>query len=122
MGNPLWKTTISGTIAEILVQLRLLGYGIQAAPPIKDSGNDLIALKGEIVRFIQVKSSEVDAPQLRDMPEIWHVAALVKIARFENGDVSLDQSKIYVVKKGEDFASRRELTREVANQLWSSEF
>ncbi len=38
MGNPLHKTTHKGTIGEIVDQLHLLGFGVQAAPPIKDKG------------------------------------------------------------------------------------
>ena len=46
MANPIPKNMKTGTIGELLVQLRLLQYNVQAAPPIKDSGNDLIAIKG----------------------------------------------------------------------------
>lgn len=56
MGNPLHKNAHKGTLGELLVQLRLLEYGVQAAPPIKDTGDDLIAIKGETVKFIQVKT------------------------------------------------------------------
>lgn len=34
----------TGTIGELLVQLQLLEYDVQAAPSIKDSGNDLAGL------------------------------------------------------------------------------
>jgi len=44
-------------VEELLVQLRLLEYGVQAAPPLKDSGNDLIAIKGREFRAIQVKAT-----------------------------------------------------------------
>lgn len=56
MANPLPMTTHIGTLGEPLVQLRLLEFGVQAASPIRDSGNDLIAIKGRIVKFIQVKT------------------------------------------------------------------
>lgn len=45
-----------GTIGELLVTLRLLQYGVQAAPPLKDSGNDLIAVRGMRFSAIQVKT------------------------------------------------------------------
>ena len=64
MGNPLPPTTCVGTIGELFVQLRLLEYGIQAAPPIKDSGNDFVAIKGDVVKFIQVKTSKNKIPHL----------------------------------------------------------
>jgi hypothetical protein len=57
MGNPISDQLKTGTIGELLVQLRLLQYCVQAAPPIKDSGNDLIAVRGEEFRGIQVKTS-----------------------------------------------------------------
>ncbi len=34
--NDLYATTKQGTIAELIVQLRLLEHDVQAAPPIKD--------------------------------------------------------------------------------------
>lgn len=43
MGNPLPKALATGTLGELLVQFRLLQFDIQAAPPLKDSGNDLVA-------------------------------------------------------------------------------
>ena len=39
-----------GTIGELLVQTRLLQRGVQAAAAIKDSGNDLIALRGPTIK------------------------------------------------------------------------
>ena len=52
MANPISARIKIGTIGELLVQLRLLLYQVQAAHPIKDSGNDLIAVKGEVSRAI----------------------------------------------------------------------
>jgi len=46
-----------GTIGELLVQLCLLQFDVQAAAPLKDSGNDLIAVKGSRFHTIQVKST-----------------------------------------------------------------
>ena len=57
MANPISSAIKIGTIGELLVQLRLLEYGIQASPPIKDSGNDLLAVKGRQFRFVQVKTT-----------------------------------------------------------------
>ena len=55
--NPISEEIKIGTIGEILVQLRLLQYNVQSAPALKDSGNDLIAVRGEIFKAIQVKTS-----------------------------------------------------------------
>ena len=63
MANPISQNLVTGTVGELLVQLRLLQYGVQAAPPLKDSGNDLIALKGYEIRTIQVKTSANAPPK-----------------------------------------------------------
>lgn len=52
VANPISKRIAKGTIGELLVQTRLLQYGAQATAPIKDSGNDLIALKDYAVKTI----------------------------------------------------------------------
>ena len=50
------KPLLAGTYGELLVQLRLLQHGVQTAPPIKDTGNDLIAIRGGEFRALQVKT------------------------------------------------------------------
>ena len=69
--NPLFPQLVTGVTGELLVQLRLFQYGVQAAPPLTDSGNDLIAIKGHIFKAIQVKTTEVDGkfkvPSLRNI-------------------------------------------------------
>ena len=119
MGNPLPKTTRIGTIGELFVQLRLFEYGIQAAPPIKDSGNDLIAIKGEVVKFIQVKTSKHRIPS-KEFPKICHLVALVRLKYSEDGGLLLDDSKIYIIEKGEDRSQKKEMTKELADQIWNS--
>ena len=42
--NPLTQMIARGTFGEGFVQLKLLQFDVQSAPPIKDSGNDLIAM------------------------------------------------------------------------------
>jgi hypothetical protein len=63
MSNPISKKIKIGTIGELLVQLRLLQYGIQAAPPLRDSGNDLVGILGKDIKTIQVKTTSVHALQ-----------------------------------------------------------
>src|SRR3989338_398974 len=109
MGNPLPKTTCIGTIGELLVQLRLLEYGIQAAPPIKDSGNDLIAIKGEVVKFIQVKTSASSIRRVDNLPEIYHIVALVELEYSEDGGLLFDQSRIFVYRRRESIREKKEL-------------
>lgn len=118
MGNPLPKTVHIGTIGEILVQLRLLEYGVQSAPPIKDSGNDLIAIKGEVVKYVQVKTSTSRIGGVNGLPDIYHIVALVELEYSEDGGLLLDQSRIYVYKKGESLGQKRELTQDIVNNIW----
>lgn len=118
MGNPLPKNTTTGTIGELLVQLRLLEYGVQAASPLRDSGNDLIAIKGEAVKFVQVKTSAAGARSPEKLPDIFHIVAIVELKYSESGALLLDRSTVAVYRKGEGFSSRRLLTQEIADEMW----
>ncbi len=51
-----------GSFGELLVQIRLLQHGVQAAPPIKDSGNDLIAIRRTVFKAVQVKTTVQEFP------------------------------------------------------------
>jgi hypothetical protein len=131
--NPLPGMIARGTFGEILVQLYLLEFDVQAAPPIKDSGNDLIAIRGDTFRAFQVKTS-VNCPfkfELGSLPQRYHVLALVKLDKLvlhEDGmfDVSLDTSRVYLVERKDvtkGIFSREELepwsmTRERVEQLF----
>ena len=117
MGNPLPTNTHKGTIGELLVQLRLLEYGIQAASPIKDSGNDLIAIKGEVVKFVQVKT-EV---RQRNLPKIYHLVASVDLKYSKQGDLLIDESKIYIIEKGKTNRDRQKLTKKLADKIWGKD-
>jgi hypothetical protein len=97
VANHISNSMAKGTIGELLVQLRLLQYGVQAAAPIKDSGNDLIALKGYAVKTIQVKTCTERFGSL-DLPERYHLVALVKLHGHDN-ELQLDQTKVYLVPK-----------------------
>jgi hypothetical protein len=119
MGNKLPDTVTTGTIGEILCQLRLLEFGVQAAPPIKDSGNDLIAIRGEVVKYIQVKTSLNKLPQVRDLPEVFHLVFLVNLMRDES-DIHLDDSEIIVLSKNNGHLENvGTLNQSLVNELWS---
>ncbi len=97
--NPLEDRLITGTIGELLVQLRLFQYGIQAAPPLKDSGNDLIAVRGSTFKAIQVKTTGIEKaiwqiPRDRQ----YHVLSLVRL-HGENNDLYLDETEIYLLSR-----------------------
>lgn len=102
MANPIWPTVKTGTVGELLVQLRLLQYDVQAAPPLKDSGNDLIALRGFVVRTIQVKTTTTDVLPAWPEERLYHLLAVVRL-KGENRDLLLDKSQIFLVRKGDLF-------------------
>lgn len=98
MGNPLTDRVKIGTIGELLVQTRLLQYDVQAAPPIKDSGNDLIAVKGEAFRGVQVKTTAGARISQRPLPQHYHILAVVHL-RSTDDELLLDQSPVYLVPR-----------------------
>ena len=97
--NPLTKRVITGTTGELLVQLRLFQYGVQAAPPLKDSGNDLIAVRGETFRSVQVRTTGNEDGKW-DLPKDrrYHVLALVRLRGHDN-DLWLDECEIYLIDR-----------------------
>jgi hypothetical protein len=98
--NPLYERIEKGTVGELIVQLRLLEHGIQAAPPLRDSGNDLIAIRGEVIRAIQVKTTYRDRfTKLGDLRrKRYHILALVAVT-VEGDSLLLDRSDIYLLSK-----------------------
>jgi hypothetical protein len=97
-----------GALGELLVQARLLQYGVQAAPPIKDSSNDLVAIKGESSRAIQVKTRTTDSFALGPLPALYDILALVKLVG-DGQEVYLDVSAVYLIPK--KIVESREISR-----------
>lgn len=97
--NELSPELITGTVGELLVQLRLLEYAIQAAPPLKDSGNDLVAIKGRSILACQVKTTERDRIDLRNLPELYDLVVAVHVVG-EGKRLHLDQCDIYLIPMG----------------------
>jgi hypothetical protein len=81
--NPLYATTTKGTLGELVVQLRFLEHNIQAAPPIKDSGNDLIAIRGPVFRAIQVRTTTRNTIIKPKASVDYHILAVVKLPRID---------------------------------------
>jgi len=106
MANPLPPPLATGTLGEILVQLRLLQFGVQAAPPIKDTGNDLVAFHGRRVRTLQVKTSANRISKDSRLPQHYDILALV-LLRTAEGIVELDSSRVFLVPHGELHGLRR---------------
>lgn len=98
MANPIHETLKIGTIGELLVQLRLLQYDVQAAPPLKDTGNDLIAVKGNCFRAIQVKTTTTDNFEKPPDGKNYHILAVVRLFG-EGNDLWLDKTQIFLIKK-----------------------
>lgn len=98
MANPISTAIKTGTVGELLVQLRLLQYDVQAAPPIKDSGNDLIALRGFVMRTIQVKTTLDGVPPWPNADRLYHLLAVVRL-KGEDTQIWLDQSEIFLIPK-----------------------
>lgn len=99
--NKISKEINIGTVGELLVILRLLQYGVQAAPPLKDSGNDLIAVKGDEFRAIQIKTSTTGKFDLRNLPNLYHIVALVYLVVQEDDSFELEQSRIFLLEIGQ---------------------
>ncbi len=124
--NPLDPKLVTGTTGELLVQLRLFQYGVQAAPPLKDSGNDLIAVRGSTFRAVQVKTTrgQIEAKHL-DLSRDYHILALV-VLHGEDQELYLDKCEIYLLDRRvvEDRRcdlndlSRYRLTRETVDELF----
>lgn len=93
--NPLYATTKQGTIGELLVQLRLLEHDVQAAAPIKDSGNDLIAIRGKVFRAIQVRSTTIEAIDKPDVGVLYDILAVVQLS-VANGRLVTRDAQIYL--------------------------
>ena len=108
MPNDLPPALATGTLGEILVQLRLLQFGVQAAPPMKDTGTDLVAFRGRTVRTIQVKTAINRVSRDRRVPPHYDVLALV-LLRSDNGIVELDASRIFLISKNFAQETRRGL-------------
>lgn len=100
MANPISNAIKTGTLGELLVQLRLLQYDVQAAPPLKDSGNDLIALRGFLVRTIQVKTTTDAVPAWPREDRLYHLLAIVRLEG-EGRELWFDKSEIFLVPKRE---------------------
>ena len=98
MGNPITDNLKIGTLGELLVQVRLLEHDVQAAPPIKDSGNDLIAVCGETFRGIQVKTTAGRRVAERRLPKHYHILALVHLVATDT-KLLLDESRVFLIPR-----------------------
>jgi hypothetical protein len=101
--NPLSDNLNTGTTGELLVQLKLLKYGVQAAPPLKDTGNDLIAVRRNAFNAIQVKTTIEDNDgeirfDLRPLERMYHLMACVVLVG-DGDDLYADYCRIYLAPR-----------------------
>jgi hypothetical protein len=98
--NPSYPSQIQGKVGELLLQIRLFENKIESSIPVIDSGNDIIALKGHVVKSIQVKTKglETAAWDLRDLPEVYDILALIEFAENEH---HLDEARIHLLEQSE---------------------
>lgn len=107
------KNNILGKLGELLVQIRLLEHGVEAAPPLTDSGNDLIAVKGDIIKTFQIKTHSGPGRRARSNRK-YDILVDVNIERDEEGKILLDQSRIYLrTEHGEN-----EELDQMVSRLW----
>lgn len=97
--NPITDRIRKGTVGELLVQLRLLEHQVQAAPPLKDSGNDLIAIRGKVFRAIQVKTTTKKVYSKKGLPEHFHILAVVQLVG-DDVKLHLDKSQVFLIPWG----------------------
>jgi hypothetical protein len=94
--NRITDRILTGTVGELLVQIRLLQHGVQAAPPIKDSGNDLIAVNGCEFRAVSVRTTTTGRFQKPDCARLYHVLAVVHLVG-DDREIFLDRSRVFLI-------------------------
>jgi len=104
--NQVTDKILTGTLGELLVQARLLQHGVQAATPIKDSGNDLIAVNGTEFRAVSVRTTTTGTYKKPVAARLYHVLAVVYLVG-EERKVSLDGSQLFLIPKREVAAASK---------------
>ncbi len=98
--NHITDKILKGTLGELLVQIRLLQCGVQAAPPIKDSGNDLIAVNAGEFRAVSVRTTRKESYTKPPSGRRYHVLVVVHLVDDEN-EVFLDRSELFLIPQAE---------------------
>ncbi len=95
--NALFETHFQGTLGELITQTYLLAHGVQAAPPIKDSGNDLIAI-GDSFCAVQVKTSKDGSIKKPNPKRLYHILAVVHLP-FDRDFPLVDKARVFLFPK-----------------------
>jgi hypothetical protein len=97
--NSLWDTTLTGTLGELITQTYLLAHGVQAAPPIKDSGNDLIAIRGHTFKAVQVKTRSDGLIVKPDPDKSYHILATVHLPTDADDVPLIAKARVFLFSK-----------------------
>lgn len=122
--NEILEDHKTGKVGELLVQLKLLTFNIQAAPPIYDSGNDLIAVNGEVFKAIQVKTESYNAIEGWSVPKRsknYHLLALVKLGQAPR---EVEDAKVYLFKReeiGEGYDTETQIPQRIRRMINESD-
>jgi hypothetical protein len=96
--NALFETDFQGTLGELIAQTYLLAHGVQAAPPIKDSGNDLIAVREHSFCAVQVKTSRDGSIDKPNPKRLYHILAVVHLP-FAGDFPLVDKARVFLFQK-----------------------
>lgn len=96
--NRISDKVLTGTVGELLVQIRLLQFGVQAAPPIKDSGNDLVAVSGDAFRAISVRTTSTGSYNKPSADRVYHLLAVVNLVG-DDRRIDLDASEVFLLPR-----------------------
>lgn len=108
--NPIGPRMSTGVAGELLVQIRLLQYKVQAAPPVEDTGNDLIAVNGNQALALSVRTTTTGRFRKPDRRRSYHALAVVHMQR-QGQDLHLDQTEIYLIPFDEVALASTDCTR-----------
>jgi hypothetical protein len=89
-----------GTLGELLAQVYLLANGVQAAPPLRDSGNDLIACRGSSILALQVKTRKGYNFSKHNLPELYHGVVYI-VLREKNRLCDISHPDVYLMSRAE---------------------
>src|SRR5437773_11845419 len=100
--NRLPPGTKTGTLGELLLQLTLLDCDVPAVAPLKASGNDLIAIKGRVIKAIQVKTTADRRPRIDrgSLPDLYAILALVQLVEVDHR-LRLDTCRIFLLSRAQ---------------------
>ncbi|HRH93926.1 MAG TPA: hypothetical protein PKV72_05345 [Candidatus Peribacteria bacterium] len=117
MVNPLPNPIKIGKLGELIAQLRLLELDVQAAPPLSDTGNDLIGVKGRVMKSIQIKTTTNKSREkcTRKCDLIIYVDLKLDDDQF----IDWRETKLSIRKENDtDGSSELSLNMSAVNQYW----